>query len=64
MMGGVYRGRLTYSRNTQTWLPVTLRPNFRGNKATLWGDERVSYRRVFFRVWLLRVYRGRCGGLT
>ena len=58
-MGGVDRGRLTCDRNTGIWLPVTLRPNFRGNKATLGGGGR-----VVVRVWLWEVYRGNCGGLS
>ena len=59
LMGGVYGGRLNYGQNTRTWLPVTLRPNFRGNKATLGGNRRVS---VGVRLW--RADRGKCGGLS
>ena len=48
--GGLYRGRFTCGQNTLTWLTVGLRRNFRGNRASLRGDWRVSNRRVFFRV--------------
>ena len=40
--GGVYMGILTCGWNTRTWLTVRLRWNFRGNKASLRGDRRVS----------------------